>query len=117
MRALRLLMLLGAGLLFFGCQTNSERTESPARIVDPSAESHRELVSVVRGALNGSQVTIADNALTETSLLIIEPKHLLGRDLRKPAHFQLLLSGSSCLLVHEETGARLPLAETVCIAE
>ena len=117
MRLAYMLIVVGAGYLLAGCQANSERTELPARIVDPNSESRRELVSVVRGALNGSQVTIADNALTEASLLIIEPKHLMGRDLRKPAHFQLLLRGSDCLLVHEETGARLPLTATVCVAE
>jgi hypothetical protein len=50
-------------------------------------------------------------------LLIIEPAHLTGRDLRKPEQFQLVLSDSSCILVHQGTGARYELTETSCTAE
>ena len=86
-------------------------------IVDPSPESRAELESIVSAALNGREVVIADDALSTDSLLIIEPSHLMGRDLRRPEHFRLVLSGSSCVLVHQGTDARYELTETNCTAE
>ena len=42
---------------------------------------------------------------------------LTGRDLGRPEHFRLVLSGSRCVLLHQETEARLQLTETSCVAE
>ena len=72
---------------------------------------------MVRNALNGSEVVLARDALTNDSLLIIEPQHLTGRDLRRPEHFRLVLSGARCVLVHEGTETRMRLTDTTCRAE
>ena len=73
--------------------------------------------------LNGAPVTLADDALTRDSLLIIERAHprdangvpLSGRDLDKPEHFHLVKMGERCELVHERTGKRTTLASTTCL--
>ena len=99
------------------CKAGVARADVPAHISSSTQESRAELLRVVRQALNGRQVTIADNALTNGNLLIIEPKHLAGRDLRKPVHFRLMLSGSQCVLIHQETEDRTKLIQTECVAE
>jgi hypothetical protein len=55
--------------------------------------------------------------LTKGSLLIIEAKYLTGRDLGRPDHFRLVLSDSRCVLVHEESDARIGLMETSCAVQ
>ncbi len=117
MRYVSALTLLCANVVLSGCQGDAVRADVPAHITNPTAASRAELLRVVRNALNGSEVTIADDALTNDSLLIIEPKHLTGRDLRRPEHFHLLLSASRCVLVHQRTDTRLPLTTTTCAAE
>ena len=111
--------LLLVGVIFFmsACKVAATRVDVPAYITNATEESRAELLRVVREALNGSDVTIADNALTDGNLLIIEPKHLAGRDFRRPEHFRLMLSGSHCVLVHQETEARAKLTQTECRAE
>jgi hypothetical protein len=99
------------------CKTSDVRTDVAARISNPTAESRAEILHVIGDALDSREVTIAGDAFTESSLLIIEPAHLMGRDLRKPEHFQLVLNGLRCVLVHQETGARFELAHTSCVAE
>ena len=94
MRYIITLMLLGAILSMFSCKADARRADLPAYISNPTQQSRAELLRVVTEALNGSKVTIADDALTLGSLLIIEPKHLTGRDLRRPVHFRLMLSGT-----------------------
>jgi len=73
-----------------------------AAVIDkPTKESRAELAQAVSSALNGAPVTLADDALTQDSLLIIERAHprdasgvpLSGRDLDKPEHFRLGQNG------------------------
>ena len=117
MRSLNSLSIIGVFLALAACKTAAVRADVPAHIVDPTPESRAELQHVVSSTLGGRAVTIADLALTQDSLLIIEPKHLTGRDLRKPDHFRLVLSDSRCVLVHLESDSRIELMETNCAAE
>lgn len=104
-------------LLLTSCKTGTVRDDVPALIVDPTTASRAELRRAVADALNIGEVTIADDALTRDSVLIIEPARLMGRDFRRPEHFRLVLSGSTCALVHQESGRRYELAATTCRAE
>lgn len=117
MRYISILILVGAIFSMSACKVSASGADVAAHINSPTQASRAELLRVVVEALNGSTVTIADNALTNTNLLIIEPKHLTGRDLRRPVHFRLLLNGSDCVLVHQGTEARTILAQTQCAAE
>ena len=117
MRYFNTSIVVGMLLLATACKSSEVRTDVPAYLVDPTTESRAELQQVVSSMLGGKAVTIADDALTTQSMLIIEPKHLTGRDLGKPDQFQLLQSGSSCVLVHLGSGARTELSEANCAAE
>lgn len=118
-------LALAAGwLALLACQTRSALQEVPALITEPSAESRAELVRVLGLALHGAPLTIAEDALTRDSTLIIEPVRprdasgvpLSGRELGRPERFRLLKSGSSCVLVQESSGRRWTLTSTTCSA-
>jgi hypothetical protein len=112
-------------LVLGACNMNAVHEDRPARIVDPSDASRAELQQVVSGALNGADVMLADDALTESSVLIIERRKtgsldsppLSGRDLGRPERFRLVTSGAGCVLVHEKDSARYVLHETECTAD
>jgi len=87
--------------------------EVVAVIDQPTRESRAELARAVSSALNGVPVTLADDASTRDSLLIIE-RPLSGRDLGKPENFRLLKAGEQCTLVHERTGRHTTPASTTC---
>lgn len=113
-------------LLLTACTTAtaSGPAETPALIVHPTAESRAELAKAVSTALGGSPVTLADDALTHDSVLVIEPARprgpdgllMNGRDLREPEQFRLIRVGSHCVLVRQSTGMRQRLKSTQCIA-
>jgi hypothetical protein len=103
--------------LLLACKTGAVKHEVSAYIVDPTAESQAELRQVVSSMLGGREVTLADDALTTQSMLVIEPQNLTGRDLGKPDQFRLLLSGSECVLVHLGSDARSELTKANCVAE
>lgn len=103
--------------LLLACKTGAINHEVSAYIVNPTAESQAELRQVVSSMLGGREVTLADDALTTQSVLVIEPKYLTGRDLGRPDRFQLLKSGSTCVLVNLGSDARSELTKSHCVAE
>lgn len=107
--------LIAAVLFLSACV--SAQPEVAAVIDKPTKESRAELAHAVSSALNDAPVTLADDALTKDSLLVIEKAHLLGRDLDKPERFRLVKAGKDCALVHERSGRRMTLASTTCVPE
>ena len=107
------------------CRTSppSPPPDAPAIIVKPTPESRAALVEAVSTALNGAPVTLADDALTSGSTLVIQrtPRRdpsglpIDGRDVGFPERFRLVRSAGQCVLVHEATGRRFALPATDCI--
>ena len=107
------------------CKADPPPPDQPARIVDATSESRAELKLTVSRALNGADVTLADDALTSSSVLIVAPKvyrdaqgdPINGRELRKPIQFELLKQGGQCVLELRSSGKRWPLPATTCVPE
>lgn len=110
-------------MLLAACATPAAQPERPAVIVNPT-ESRTELLDVLRQALNGRPLTIADDALTQDSLLIIERARpsgpggrlLDGRELEMPERFRLVTNTSTCTLIHERTRRSWMLRTARCKA-
>jgi hypothetical protein len=94
----------------------------PAVITNPGPKSRAELARVVSRALHGAPLTLAEDALTRESTLIIERARthgpdgtaLLGRDPGRPQRFRLVKRGARCELVHEGSGRRFLLSSARC---
>ena len=121
---LRLPAWIPVAAILAACSGNQVNPDVAALRINPDARSKSEIENVVSSALNGVGIMIADDALTRDSVLIIErgmrrrvdgPPEL-GRNLGRPARFQLVVDARRCFLVHEETGLRWMLNATECIA-
>lgn len=96
-------------------------TGAPAAIMESTPAGRSDIEQAVTAAL-GKDVLIADDALTESSVLIVErriPRTMegrigSGRILDPPETFQLVLEGDQCVLVHDRTGEAYPLENTRC---
>ena len=118
--------LLGTLLWFTltGCQTVDTDLDQPARIVNADADSRAALQAAVNEAL-GNDVLLAEDALTDTSLLTIErwPAGTMenpvpqGRILEKPIQFRLVINDSDCILIDQRNESRHVLKNTDCEAE
>lgn len=125
MIAIRQCLSLTGLMLVAACNSAPVQPDIPAVIVEPDEASRDELRQVISTALNGADITLADDALTtESSLSIEHPQHqgieqqpLRGRDLGRPETFHLVLDGSQCVLVHDKTGLRWLLLDTECRAQ
>jgi hypothetical protein len=101
-----------------------DASNPPAIIVNPSDASRMELARVLRAALHGAPVTLADDALTTSNTLVIEHANprdasgrpLNGRSLDRPERFELFARKSRCILVQSRTGRRWTLRYTACVA-
>lgn len=110
--------------ILLACATAPPARDVPAVITSPTAASRAELLRVVRKALREAPLTLADDALTRESTLIVErapargPDRvpLSGRDRGRPQRLHLVRNGARCLLVHEATGQRFTLSSSLTCA-
>jgi hypothetical protein len=122
MSVARVLAPLAVAIGTCSCGTLPAGNDVPAIVVAPNAQSRVELQQTVSGALNGAPVTLADDALTHDSVLLIERNQardangvpLSGRELGRPEKFQLVKNGAECVLIHETSGNRWTLKHTTC---
>jgi hypothetical protein len=106
-----------------GCGHLAADDEQPAVLVDPTDAVRAELRAALTAALGQTPIAIADDALTETNVLIIdrapvrelENRPLDGRVLESTAQrFELVLAVGECVLVRPSDSWRMPLATAVC---
>lgn len=113
-----------AALAIAGCKNVAPDADVPAVIVDPDAASRAALKATV-DAMFGTDVLLADDALTDSSLLIIErrmPRSIegspaAGRTMEMPYQLRLVTDGTQCILLDPRDGSRHTLADTTCRAE
>ena len=113
-----------ASLLAAACQS-VETADVAALRAESTPASTTEIRHVVEKALPGHRILMANDAFTESSLLVIERRRHEGLEgLRSsgaadeaPHRFRLVLDGGQCELVHLNTGKRHALTRTRCRAE
>ena len=106
------------------CQAPATQPDVAAVLVNPTPQSRSQLAKAVNEMLGVSSVTLADDALTRSSVLSIErtPAHdadgvrITGRDYGKPHTFTLIKNDEGCVLVSARDGRRFVLTEATCQA-
>ncbi|MCG9754048.1 hypothetical protein L1D40_02260 [Shewanella insulae] len=97
----------------------------PAIISEPSAESLTELEAAIAKLLQIDKVTLAADAFTQNSRLVLE-RHphrdpngqlLMGRSFELPQIVQLWISGDECFVADTEEHRSAPLTVTRCTPE
>ena len=114
-----------APLLLAACTAANENSETPALIVEPTQASRAALRRTLAGLFAGLEVNVAADALTRSSLLVlqhspqqkIDSQPALGRVVTDPLRFRLIIIEDGCYLVDPRDGRRHLLADTTCIAE
>lgn len=125
MALIKMSWIIGGLLIVSGCQTLTAQSDIPALITHPTDESRAALKNALAEAFHGTEVTLADNALTQTSLLTIEfgARHtieklpLRGRVLEKPMQFRLVKTGDDCVLIDLRDQSLHKLENTTCAPE
>jgi hypothetical protein len=95
----------------------------PARITDPDDASRAALQVAVSAAMQ-NDVLLADNALTDSDVLVIgrgmpatpEGRLATGRNMDTPVQFRLELAAGKCVLIDSRDSTRHVLQDTRCIA-
>jgi len=122
-RAARLALDLATAALASACATpDPGPSEQPARLVEPDDAARAELRAAVASFFGGAPVPLTDDALTQTSQLVVERAALRdpaglrvdGRDLGRPQLFDLKQVDGFCVLVHRASGRRVTLPSAHC---
>jgi hypothetical protein len=114
-----------AVLCLSGCQTVPADADVPAVILDADDASRKALRAALAEAFGGRDVVIADDALTDSSVLAIErgPHRTInnptpdGRIITEPFRFRLVKRGDDCILIDPRDESRRVLADTRCAPE
>ncbi|MFC4308173.1 hypothetical protein ACFPN2_03675 [Steroidobacter flavus] len=115
------IVALGALVMLSACASVAGH-DGPAVLTESTEASRAELVKVVSAALNVPTVTIADDALTQESELVIERtpvrdaggRRVQGREMSQPERFQLTRANNRCFLVYERTKTEYQLLSAKC---
>ncbi|MDE0193479.1 MAG: hypothetical protein OXQ90_19155 [Gammaproteobacteria bacterium] len=120
-------VVIPASLVAAACQSvgSDEPADVAALRVEPTPASTTEIGDVIEKALPGRRILLASDALTESSLLVIERRRherlegvlSSGAADEAPHRFRLVVDGQQCELVHLNTGKRHALRRTRCRAE
>lgn len=110
-----------SALLLCACQTTPPAITGAHLHATPAAQ--QQLHAAVTALLGVSQLTLVNNALTNSSYLAIArtPRSdlagqlLQGRVLERPHTFHLFMQGTACWLEHVNTGRRLPINAAHCL--
>ena len=115
-----------AAILLCGCQTMNADSDLPAVIVDADDASRAALQSTVNSLFGGQDVMLADDALTTSSVLLLEhgPRGQMagdspatGRIVEEPLRLRLVKNGDDCVLIDPRDDSRHVLADTACAPE
>ena len=117
-------LLAVAAIGIAGCKNVVPDIDQAAVIVNPDAASRAALRETVNAALH-TEVVLADDALTDSSVLTIERKlpqsiegsPAQGRNMEMPIQFRLVKNGGECILIDQRDMSRTVLADTVCSVE
>ena len=115
---------IACAMTLSSCKNVAPDTDQAAVIINADTASRAALQETVNAALL-TDVTLADDALTDMSVLIIErkiPQYIegspaQGRNMEMPIQFRLVTDGTNCILVDQRDASRHILADTRCVAE
>lgn len=124
MRRLTFAVCVSGVLGLVACQAPARQPDVAAVLVDPTPQSRAQLAKAVNELLGVSSVTLADDALTGSSTMLIERSpardpggvRITGRDYEKPVTFTLVKSGGDCVLVSGRDDRRIVLTDATCRA-
>lgn len=124
-----MLRLIRAGCVFAvsglaACQAPATQPDVAAVLVNPTPQARAQLAKAVNEMLGVTSLTLADDTLTRSSVLLIERSlardpsgtRINGRDYGKPVTFTLVKSAGACVLVLARDGKRIALTDATCRA-
>ncbi|SDZ98915.1 hypothetical protein [Microbulbifer marinus] len=122
MKLADLMCLIAPLVLLTACGSQPAHGDPrPALLAEPGPEVRAELQQLVSEAMHGVPVTLAADALTKESVLVVERKpqqpRLSGREFGQPVKFQLMLDEEACWLVRLSDGERWALRKATCRPE
>ena len=111
-------------LICSSCQTVASDEDQRARLIDPDEAVRAELQHAVNSAF-GTDVLLADDALTESSTLTVENRQPAtmdnqrpqGRVYDMPVQLVLVMRGEQCYLIDTRTERRFLLESATCAPE
>ena len=124
MKIISVVFLLGISFALIGCKTMTEQEPVKALLSEMTESTQLQIVKAVSTSMNGKSVKITEGSFSSDNRISVstnmtatfEGNPINGRVSELPQHYQLMLLGNACYLVHEETGTEYALENVSCTA-
>ena len=124
MKLISVALLLVLAFALVACKTMPQQEPVKALLTEMTESTQLQIVKAVSTSMNGKSVKISENSFSSDNRITLmtntEAMHngnpINGRITERPQHYQLMLLGTACYLVHEETGTEYILEDVSCKA-
>ena len=122
---MKLISIVFLALITFAlvaCKTMPEQEPVKALLTEMTEATQLQIVKAVSTSMNGKSVKISENSFSTDNRITVatnmsatfDGNPINGRVTERPQHYQLMLRGQDCYILHEETGAEYPLLDVAC---
>ena len=124
MKFISVAILLAMAFILVACKTMPPQESVKALLSEMTESTQLQIVKAVSTSMDGKSVKISDNSFSTENRMSVstnmtatfEGNPINGRVTDKPQHYQLMLLGNACYLIHEETGIEYALENVSCTA-
>ncbi len=124
MKFISVILLVVISLALVACKTMTQQEPVKALLIDMSDSTQLQIVKAVSTSMNGKSVRISENSFSKENRISVatnmtatfEGNPINGRVTELPQHYQLMMRGTACYVVHEETAIEYALENVACKA-
>lgn len=122
MKFISIALLLVIAFALVACKTMTQQEPVKALLTEMTESTQLQIVKAVSTSMDGKSVSIADSVFSTENRMSVatnmsatfDGNPINGRVTELPQHYQLMMRGNACYLVHEETGTEYSLENVSC---
>ena len=124
MKLISLVLLVVLTFALVACKTMTKQEPVKALLTNMTEATQLQIVKAVSTSMNGKSVKISESSFSTENRMSVatnmtatfEGNPINGRVTELPQHYQLMMRGKECFIVHEETKTEYALEGVTCKA-
>ncbi len=124
MKILSIVSLVVITFTLMACKTMTQAEPVKALLIEMNETAQLQIVKAISTSMNGKSVKISDASFSSDNRISVatnmtatfEGNPINGRVSELPQHYQLMMRGNACYLLHEETATEYILEGVSCKA-
>ena len=124
MKLISIALLVALAFTLVACKTMTQPEPVKALLSDMNESTKLQIVKAISTSMDGKSVRISESSFSKENRISVatnmtatfEGNPINGRVTELPQHYQLMMRGKACYVVHEETAIEYALENVACKA-